>query len=333
MILFSFRDYGGEETGQHWARLPPSMRTHTMRYMIARWLAFPHVFWLILNDMHSDRRIPMNQAFVREVGNFFAGNNPWRHLISTGPNRHAGFPFTTDEDMKWYRYIDIEDSIAVGADQIARFQFDRAPLHVWMGEDYYEQDHGHYKDPHYFFRWLFWSWLLAGGSANYCGRWGPIDPYSTTGRRDHPWKGIDRKTDYIDEPLVGLDSVPYILAYLKDRKLDLAPFRANDDRASDRDGRTGRMRPKLMERGHEEFLVYHPNTATDGHSAVVDGRNTARLRIDLRDAPGPFQIEWFRALDGLAQEAVAVEGGAVVELTAPWQGHDVVVRLVKTSRK
>ena len=65
----------------------------------------------------------------------------------------------------------------------------------------------------------------------------------------------------------------------------------------------------------------------------MDGRKTARLRVDLRDTPGPCQIEWFRALDGLAREADAVEGGAVVELTAPWKGHDVVVRLVKTSRK
>jgi hypothetical protein len=66
---------------------------------------------------------------------------------------------------------------------------------------------------------------------------------------------------------------------------------------------------------------------------VVDGRKTARLRVALRDTPGPFQIEWFRALDGLAREADAVEGGAVAELAAPWQGHDVVVRLVKTSWK
>jgi len=59
-----------------------------------------------------------------------------------------------------------------------------------MGEDYYEQDHGHYDDPRFFFRWLFWSWLFSGGSANYCGRWGTIDPYSLTADRDRPWQGI-----------------------------------------------------------------------------------------------------------------------------------------------
>src|SRR6185437_10434122 len=100
MILFSFKGYGGEGTGEHWAALLQVARTHTMRYMIARWSAFPHVFWLIVNDMHCDRKFPRNQAFVREVGTFFAAHDPWRHLISTGPNRHAGFPFTGEEDRK-----------------------------------------------------------------------------------------------------------------------------------------------------------------------------------------------------------------------------------------
>ena len=193
-----------------------------MQYMIARWSAFPNLFWLIVNDMHCDAKFPRNQAFVREVGTFFAANDPWHHLISTGPNRRAGFPFTGADDLKWCSYIFIEDANAVGADQVGQYQLDEIPLHVWMGEDYYEQDHGHYKDPRFFFRWLFWSWLLSGGSANYCGRWGPIHPYSQTARRDLAWVGIDKKTDYTGEQLVGLDSVRHIPAYLKDRALDLA---------------------------------------------------------------------------------------------------------------
>lgn len=333
LILFSFKGYGGEGTGNHWFSLPERVRVSTMRYMIARWSAFPNLFWLIVNDMHCDARFPRNQAFVREVGTFFAANDPWKHLISTGPNRRAGFPFTTPEDLKWCSYIYIEDANAVGAEPLERFRFDEIPLHVWMGEDYYEQDHGHYQDPRYFFRWLFWSWILSGGSANYCGRWGPMVPYSQSARRDMPWQGIDKKTDYTGEQLVGLDSIPYIKAYFADRVLDLSHFVPNDPRVKDRDGRRGRLRPKLMERGTVEFLVYDPNAAADGHSARVDVTKTAHLQIDLRDAPGRFRVEWYRAFDGVSRAGGAVDGGAVRDLALPWTGQDVVLRLLQESAK
>lgn len=332
-ILFSFKGYGGEGTGRHWASLPGHVRVSTMRYMIARWSAFPNLFWLIVNDMHCDAKFPRNQAFVRDVGTFFAAHDPWHHLISTGPNRHAGFPFTGADDLKWCSYIFIEDANAVGADQLGQYRFDEVPLHVWMGEDYYEQDHGHYKDPRFFFRWLFWSWLLSGGSANYCGRWGPIHPYSQTARQDLPWVGIDKKTDYSGEQLVGLDSVRHIPAYLKDRELDLGRFRPNDRRVNDPDGRQGKRRPKLMERGTDEFLVYHPNAAAGGFSAQVDPTRTARVRIDLTDAPGVFRVEWYRALDGVARGAGTVGGGDPRELVAPWEGQDVVLRLLRDAAR
>jgi hypothetical protein len=329
MILFSFKGYGTEGTGKHWFALPEGVRQRTMQYLIARWAAFPNVFWLIVNDMHSDEKFPNHRAFVREVGNFFAANDPWRHLLSTGPNRRAGFPFTGLDDLRWCSYIFIEDAYTLGADEIAKYGFHQIPRHVWMGEDYYEQDHGRWTNPRYFYRWLFWSWLLSGGSANYGGRWGPIHPYSQTGRPDLVWKGIDGKTDYTGEALVGLNSVRYIAPYFRDRGIDLALFQPNDARVQDLDGRTGRMRPKLMERGHNEFLIYHPNALTAGKTAQVDRTKTARMRIDLSGAPGPFQVEWFRAHDGQTEIGPKIAGGSAQDLTAPWPGEDVVLRLFK----
>ncbi len=329
MILFSFKGYGTEGTGKHWFALPEEARKRTMQYLIARWAAFPNVFWLIVNDMHSDEKFPQNRAFVREVGRFFAANDPWRHLLSTGPNRRAGFAFTSPEDLLWCSYIHIEDAYTLGADEIARHGFDKLPRHVWLGEDYYEQDHGHWTHPRYFYRWLFWSWLLSGGSANYGGRWGPIHPYSQTGRRDLVWRGIDGKTDYTGEALTGLDSVRHIWPYFRDRQIDLARFRPNDARVTDPDGRTGRRRPKLMQRGQEEFLVYHPNAAAEGKAAQLDVSRAARVRIDLTQAQGPFRVEWFRAHDGATQAGPEVPGGAWQDLTAPWTGQDVVLRLLQ----
>jgi hypothetical protein len=84
-----------------------------------------------------------------------------------------------------------------------------------------------------------------------------------------------------------------------------------------------------MRRGHAEFLVYHPNAAADGQEAAVHPERTARVRLDLRQADGPFAVEWYRARDGVAQRGEPVAGGKEAELVAPWPGQDVVLRLIK----
>ncbi len=339
-ILLSFKGYGTDGTGKWWLSLPRAVREKTMRYMIARWSAFPNLFWLIVNDMHCDAKFPNNQAFAREVGNFFAASDPWKHLLSTGPNRHAGYPLTSPDDLKWTTYFHIEDSNAVAADEIRELGLDKFPAHVWMAEDYYEQDYGRYVDARYFFRRLYWAWLLSGGSANYGSRWGVIHPYSLTWRKDLKWTGAGG-LEYAGEQLTGLDSAPYIWPYFRDRKIDLAYFEPADELAA---GLVGQCRPKLARRGNEEFLVYHPNAADPvppsdipererrralGRFHSVDASKTAQLRIDLTSAPGPFDVEWFRPYDGAAHQAGAVEGGRPRDFTAPWKGFDAVLRLVR----
>ncbi len=329
MILFSLKGYGSEATGEWWGRLPESVRTATMRYMIARWSAFPEIFWLVVNDLHCGERFPANRAFVREVGRFFATHEPWPHLISTGPERGGGFPFGP-EDLDWVGYVHLEDRDAVGADSITDYGLDRLPVHVYLGEDIYEQDHERYDDPRFFFRWLQWSWLLSAGSANYCGRWGVIHPYTRTGRTDLTWRGASGQ-DFTGIPLVGMDAFPFIGRYFRERGIDLADFVPDDGRAADAAGRTGKLRPKLVRRGEDEFLIYHPNADESGYRAVPsDGRAT--LRIDLSPARGRFESEWYRPLDGLAVAGRSVEGGGVRELASPWPGQDVVLRLVAASR-
>jgi hypothetical protein len=344
MILFGLKGYRSPQTGRQWLALPEAVRRETMQTMIARWAAFPNVFWLIVNDMHGDAGFPENQAFVREVGSFFAAHDPWRHLLSSGPQRNGGFPFTTPDDLRWCTYLHVESGNAVGADLIRQQGFDRLPLHVWMAEDYYEQDRGAFPDAAYFYRWLFWSWALSGGSANYGGRFGPIHPYTMTHRPDLAWMGGDRKTDYAGKQLVGLDSLPAMTRFLRERGLDLAHFEACDERVADSDGRTGKLRPKAMRRGHEEFLVYHPNASparlpgkaapaaagsdrAAAQSARLHPSLCARLTIDLRETAERYQATWMRAADGVIAEGGWVEGGAERALTAPWVGADVVLHL------
>jgi hypothetical protein len=318
----------GTQLQSQWSRLPESVRTNTLDYLIARWSAFPNVFWLISEDQDVTHKATL--AFNREVGEYFAAHEPWKHLISTQPNRFQGFPFATRNDLKWVSYIEIQDADAPAADQISKHKLEGIPLHVMLGEDYYEQDYGDppsgKADPRYYYRWTFWSWILSGGSANYGGRYGVIHPYSLTGKPDLAWTGPGG-TKFTGHQLTGLDSVPHILPYFEERKIDLAYFNPKDTLVSDADGQKAKQRPKLMQRGRDEFLVYHPNAGSDGNSAKVNKTKTARMKIDLTSAPGPFEVEWFRPYDGVAQKAEAVEGGAPREFEAPWKGYDVVLRL------
>ncbi|MFN7964256.1 MAG: DUF5060 domain-containing protein [Acidobacteriota bacterium] len=330
LILFGLKDYGTDNTGTEWFAIPKAARERTMRYMIARWSAFPNLFWLIVNDMHSNDGFPNNRAFARDVGQYFADHEPWRHLISSGPNRGVGFPFAGAEDRSWCSYIYIEDADAVGANQIQDYGFDSVPLHVFMGEDYYEQDHSHYVDPSFFFRWLQWSWLIEGGSANYCGRWGVIHPYTQTSRSDLEWFGIEGM-EYTGEQLVGLDSMRFIARYFKDRKLDLGRFVPDDSLVSDLDGRTGRLRPLATRRDFKELIAYHPNAIASSYASAIDSARTARMRVDLTNFRGLYKATWYRPVDGVSKPGGTVKGGAPRDLMAPWIGSDVVLRLVKRS--
>ena len=198
---------------------------------------------------------------------------------------------------------------------------------VFLGEDLYEQDNPN-RDPtemRYFQRRLFWSWLFSGGSANYGGRWWPVHPYTQTGKRP-TIKPLPKGASY-KEQLVGLDSVKFIRDYFTTRKIELSDLEPDHALVNDPDVKEATRAPKLMRRGYDEFLVYHPNAAADGKEARADATKTARMRLDLKDAVGTFQVEWFRVHDGMAQDAGTIQGGTERELVAPWKGQDVVLRL------
>lgn len=309
-----------------------------MRCLIARFAAYPQLFWLIVNDAHFGpdtlkmpsgvpRKLtfPNNCAMVREVGAFFRQNDPWQHPISAGPARTVAFHF---ENEQWATYIHLEDDYDLSAGKYEQYHAAAKP--VFLGEDRYEQDHPDSRDPRdmrYFQRRLFWAWLFSGGSANYGGRWWAVHPYTQTGRRPAP--SVHHKGVTYTTPLAGLDSVKVIRDYFQTRRIELSDFVPDHALATDLDGAPATRAPKLMRRGRDEFLVYHPNAAADRRDAKVDPNRAARLRLDLRDASGPFAVEWYRALDGIAHDASIVEAGRTADMVAPWAGHDVVLRLSK----
>jgi hypothetical protein len=322
LIMFPLEAYARDD--RFWAAMTGSQRERVLRQLVARFAAYPQLLWLITNDAHYGEGFPNSNAMAREVGTYLRRHDPWQHPRSTGHARRVPFFFGGED---WATYIHIEHAHDLGALQYQ--QYDAFAKPVFLGEDRYEQDHGDVDPLHmqYWQRRLFWAWLLSGGSANYGGRWWAVQPYSMTGTRTATYHARPKVT--FRAPLCGLDSVLNIREYFDRRAIDLGEFEPDHALVRDADGRAGAQSPRLMRRGREEFLIYHPNAEADGREAQVDAATTARFDLDLRAAAGEFSVEWYRAADGVAADGLRVMAGGLRELTAPWVGEDVVVRLLQ----
>ncbi|MGH8246685.1 MAG: DUF4038 domain-containing protein [Gammaproteobacteria bacterium] len=332
-ILFPRGSRHGQDE-QMWTKFTPEQKERVMRYVLARYAAYPQLFWLVANDAHYGPKHPNNNAFAREVGEYFRRHDPWRHPMSTGHARKVEYFFGGED---WSSYIHLEDNFDLGATQYAKYHPHAKP--VFLGEDRYEQDHPEDRDPmdmRYFQRRLFWSWLLAGGSANYGGRWWVVHPYTQTGTRatPSPWsviaggeEGKPGQAVMHTRQLTGLDSVKAIRHFFTRRKIELSDFEPDHALVNDPDVKEATRAPKLMRRGHDEFLIYHPNAAADDRNTRADTSKTPSVILDLSAAGGKFTVEWFRAADGTAQPGGVLEGGKPQTLRSPWRGQDCVVRL------
>ena len=310
-----------------WKNLTKVQKERVLRHIVARYAAYPQIFWLVVNDAHYDANYPNNNALAREAGEYFRQHDPWQHPISTGHARFLDFYFA---DEKWATYIHLENAYELGATQYEKYHPYVKP--VFLGEDRYEQDHPELDpaDMRYYQRRLYWYWLLSDGFTNYGGRWWVVHPYSETGKRParSPW---DREKKTFTSQLVGLDSVRHIRDYFITRNIELSDFEPDHGLGTDLDGRTGIQSPKIMRRGTDEYLIYHPNAVADGKEASVDISRNSRLRLDLRVAHGLFSVEWYRAEDGTTHNDGIIEGGKEIEFASPWTGHDVVMYLVRIS--
>ncbi|MBN2313364.1 MAG: DUF5060 domain-containing protein [Sedimentisphaerales bacterium] len=324
LILFP-RGSQWKEDETFWNALSGSCKERVLRWMVARYAAYPQIFWLVVNDAHYGPEYPNNNAYAREVGVYFQRHDPWKHPLSTGHARKVPFYFGTED---WATYLHLEDNYNLDAS--AYEPYHRFAKPVFLGEDRYEQDRVTLDPEHmrYYQRRLFWAWLLSGGSANYGGRWWVLHPYTQTGQRSTsaPWRNQTPFT----APLTGLDSVPYIIQYFHDRRIELSDFEPDHALVNDPDVRDRVRAPKLMRRGMDEILVYHPNAAADEKEARCRADKTPRFRVDLSAAKGTYKVEWYRPKDGVALNGGTVEGGAYRDLVSPWEGVDVVLRLVKS---
>jgi hypothetical protein len=323
LIMFPLEGYARDD--KFWTALAPDQRDRLLRHFVARFAAYPQVFWLITNDAHYGDNFPNSNAMARQVGAYLQRHDPWQHPRSTGHARRLPFYFGGED---WVTYVHIEHAHDLGALQYRPYRDLAKP--VFLGEDRYEQDHAARQDPlhmRYWQRRLFWAWLLSGGSTNYGGRWWTVHPYSETGSRPGTYQ--KRTEAPFRAPLAGLDSVRPIRDFFENRSIDLGEFEPDHALAQVATAKSDAQTPRLMRRGRQEFLIYHPHAGADEQAAQVNTAAAAQLRLDLRACEGRFSVEWYRAEDGQSQRGDEVVAGDWCELTAPWPGADVIVRLLK----
>jgi len=309
-----------------------AQREKMKRYIIARFAAFPNMFWEVMNDtmVQSQQQDPDNWFAATDVGSYFRDHDPFGHLIAFGHRRDYEYPFAGDD---WSTYIIGYTAYDIACDLVDWYGYRQYEKHVYNTEDYYETYHPP-AHPRYFYRRFVWSYLLSGASATYAGLWDDIIPYSSSG-------------------MTGLDDIIHIRDFFRDHHIDLAWFREADEYAQQTNApgpeyNDGPSRPQCARNGTFQFVIYVPNArsgeltgistaygTTEEESrknASLDGSKTPEIQVNLTSAgQETFSVEWFRSTDGATQMGTSIEGGEWRTLTSPWEGTDVVVLVTNES--
>jgi hypothetical protein len=283
-----------------WATLTAAKKNRLLRYIVARWAAFPQITWCVVND--TNYALPNNNAMTTEVGTFLQTNDKWNNLRGTGPKRGDTNPYPS---AAWNTYIRIETGSALEAAQVAAYS--GFTQHVYNSEDVYEGDG--ITNPPYFFRWLAISWILSGGTATYGNDlWDRLTPYSSSG-------------------YTGLNSFPNVAQYFAERAVDTADFVDADSLVQDTDGATGARKVQAMRHtDNDQFIIYHPNSAGAGITASLKGTDP-RVTVNLTSYPGTWDVEWYSVSGAVSQTAAPTTGGASRTLTSPHGATDALLRL------
>lgn len=115
LILFPLEGYARDDRFR--AALSAVQRERLLRNLMARFAAYPQLFWLMTNDAHYGEKYPNSNAMVREVGAYLQQHDPWQHPRSTGHARRVPFHFGAED---WATYIHIEHAHDLGAAEMER---------------------------------------------------------------------------------------------------------------------------------------------------------------------------------------------------------------------
>lgn len=290
-----------DAAGKGYFKNPVQKRTRFLHQVTARWSSFPTITWMVMNDSVYGKG--ENSNVVKEVTDHLIQYDHWNHLRTTGARRGKGAPFAGE---KWLTLLHFETVQALAADEADAYaKFNKFP---WCAEDRYET-YKQPKHPRYFFRRLFWAWLLSGGSACYGGDWDAVKPYRTT-------------------KFSGLHSVKHINAYFTQRKIDLALFKPDDALGKNLNQKDKINRLQVAHKDLDEIILYHPHGMGKKKDVNV-AQGKASFSLSLSRFKGTYDVEWFRPHDGESKSGKVIKGGKTITLSAPWADNDIVCRLIK----
>jgi hypothetical protein len=274
--------------------LPPNEREKALRYLIGRYGAYANVFWLLRNDTNTPLTSGLN-TFGADLKRL----DPWNNLRATGHTRRYNDPLW---NSNWTNYSHLEtagDVSGLSADQaVSRKKY------TWSGEDWYETYPtlmSPTKSP-YFFRRLFWSYIMSGGGACYGGYWDRVAHMGT-----------------------GMTHLKHIMPYFKSRKIDLGLYDFTHDALATTTGATTNH-PHVARRTGKSYLVYmpheHPKSTTNLNTEI------AQLKLNLtQENRRLFHVEWFNPQTAEKIREKDEFSGTILTLSSPWAGTDVIVHL------
>ncbi|VAW59967.1 hypothetical protein MNBD_GAMMA11-878, partial [hydrothermal vent metagenome] len=391
--------------GDQWyADLSADQRHKTIKYLVARYAAWPQLLFLIERDvLHTcagGGRPPVgcidqnastrnNLKLSREVGACIAQKNvqndscnstvevisdPWGTMLGSSEKPREPNLLATPSDFSiWSTFLEVQslggiDGSAVDeyygpANGLAQYP----PVHVVHGEDIYENPHfspdndRYIKDPEYYYRRIFWSVLLSGGTPTYGSKYKSLIPYDETGSTPYFY---ENSTATNSDQLVGLDTVKPIRDFFTSKNIDLADYSADDSCAKLTNpanyapqGDSGPSRVQCIHNDIQAFILYHPNALSPNESgtgektsssihdiasvtgkeqfdsrrfATLNKQSTPGIQVDLRLAAGiTYNVKWFHPIEGVEYDGGQIIGGKWTRFIPPaaFLGTDAVLYL------
>lgn len=288
------------EFGWYPSAIDATERGWLWQNMVARWAAFPNVFWSVSGDLNDTKSV--NIAVAREIGCYWMGgsgsecqglssaNDPWRdgRPMSMGHLRNA---IDGSISKPWHSYITAYTKADISAQQLdgvtdfgdaPPFDYIDNPKPVYNVEDLYEGPDDPnsatplklVKNPDYFYRRLFWSHLLSGSGATYGAypTWRMMHEYEGGAYLAYPdpTSTPSATPTRIVFTLEGLDSITFTNAILHQAQVDLASFVPADElilQSTPTSVWTEYERAQVVS-NTQEILAYVPNTIRDPITAL-----------------------------------------------------------------